>query len=100
MATQNKITKATFKKFIKENEANLFIWAKSSFNGQTDCVEDLDTTFKPAEKTTEHLDYTLGYRGLWLVGQSRDYFRAYENETYKGIEVFDSCGTSYVAIKK
>lgn len=50
MATQNKITKATFKKFLKENDANLFIWAKSSFSGQTDCVEELDTTFKPAEK--------------------------------------------------
>ncbi len=38
MATSTKITKATFKAFIKKNIANLYVLQSSTFDGMTDCL--------------------------------------------------------------
>ena len=97
-----KITLATFKKFVRENSDKLFINVKSSFDGMTDCVMSCDNGFTPLKKDNkdDSIDYTLGYIGIWLVGQSRDRFKVFENEIFKGIEVYNSCGSYIVALKK
>jgi hypothetical protein len=101
-----KITLATFKKFIKQNYTDLLINVKSSFDGSTDCVERLHDGFKKAttdktvSKNTSYHDATLGINGVWLVRGSRDFFNSFENETLKGIEVSNCCGTFIVAITK
>ena len=81
-----KITMATLKSFIKNND-NLFVEGISSFSGMTDCVEMNRTELIPVSK-----DKAIGHSGVYCVGHSRDYFRFQENEKYFGIEVYNSCG--------
>ena len=111
----SKITLATFKKFIRENEAKLFINVESDFDGMTDCVQACKGGFKKLEKEDERKEYpfkpynmnasgvsenTLGFKGVWLVGSSRDYFSAYEEGVFVGIRVLNSCGSYIVAKQK
>jgi hypothetical protein len=99
---QKKITLATVKKFIRDNRDQLYINVKSSFDGMTDCVESLHGGFaKAVEDTDAHTkEHTLGIKGAWFVGQSRDYFSPYTNigGDMSGIEVFNSCGSFVLAI--
>lgn len=121
-----KITKTTFKSFLKKNAGNLFIQFVSDFDGQSDCVEFVpskDRKFVPLEwdkvedrdyqygaeqgRTREEVEQrffsnqnTLGYRGIWLVNHSRDSFRPYEDEEFTGINVYNCCGQFNVAIRK
>jgi len=81
-----KITKATFKSFIKKNEGKLFIQCVSSFDGIFDGVE--------------YVHDTLGYNGIWLVGGSRDYFTAFDNGDFTGYEVYNCCGSFIIATQK
>jgi hypothetical protein len=121
-----KMTKTTFKNFIKKNAGNLFIQCAGSFDGMSDCVE-----FVPAnkrkfvelkKKTISDMDYriaeergtsreqledcifnspnTLGYIGIWLVDSSRNWFQAYEDDQFQGISVDNCCGSFIVAIRK
>ena len=100
--TTKKITRATFKSFIKNNK-NLFLNNKSSFDGMVDGVMPIHDGFKPAVLTTRHensFKYNLGIEGVWLVGSSRDWFRHYEDDQFIGIEVTNCCGDFILAIKK
>lgn len=121
-----KITKATFKSFLKKNSANLFIKIQADFNGMTDCVEYLpvdERKFVLLQKCIiNEIDYqygaergctreqvednffnnknTLGYRGIWLVDNNGDSFRDFEDDKFKGIEVYNCCGSFTIAIQK
>ena len=95
-----RITKATVKKFIRENSSKLEINVKSSFDGMTDCCEDRDGGFQPVTKTERSLEHTMGIAGAWFVGSSRDYFNAWESETHQGIEVYNCCGTFILGVQK
>jgi hypothetical protein len=99
-----KITLATFKAFIKKNKDNLFILNETDFDGMTDCVTDCKGTPRKAEFKDPANEYalpnTLGIKGVWLVLDSRDYFKPYEDEVFKGIEVSNSCGRFIVGIIK
>ena len=101
-----KITLATVKKFVRENLDNetLFIKKKSAFDGMTDGVEyNTKATFEKAEKlesTEQNEKYKLRVAGAWFVGSSRDYFNQYEDDHFKGIEVYNCCGSFILAIKK
>jgi len=97
-----KITLATIKSFIKKNEGKLFINVKSRFDGMTDGVESQHGGFVAAVQTEDHKSYCLGIKGAWFVGQSRDYFTAYDNLAgdMTGFEVSNSCGRFILAVKK
>lgn len=95
-----KITRATLKSFIKKNQDNLFIKVTSSFDGMTDCVQEVEDNFKKVDNIDFNDSHSFGIRGLWLVGESRDYFKEWEDKEYKGIEIYNCCGTSIIAIKK
>lgn len=123
---KKKITKSTFKSFIRKNDGKLFIQCVSSFDGMTDCVEYAPKSarvFKVLERKAPSVwDYrhgeekgiareeierriinsenTLGYQGIWLVGSSRDHFSPYEDENFTGFEVYNCCGSFVVAVKK
>ena len=100
--TTKKITRATFKSFIKNN-TNLFLNNKSSFDGMVDGVMPSREGFKPAVQTTRHENshkYNLGIEGVWLVGSSRDWFTHYEDDQFIGIEVTNCCGDFILATKK
>ena len=94
-----KITLATLKSFINKNQ--VYIKMESSFDGMSDMVEyDRNAKYTPAQKTDDHIKSTLGIKGLWLVGGSRNYFRYFEDETFYGIDVTNCCGSSLIAVKK
>jgi hypothetical protein len=43
---------------------------------------------------------TFGYKGIWLVNSSRDSFKAFENDLFEGIEVYNCCGSFIIAIRR
>lgn len=94
-----RITKATFKSFVKKNRANLYVKVKSSFDGMTDCVQQLNGGFAPAKEAVYTHENNLGIGGVWLVNGSRDYFREVTQDGFTGIEVYNCCGTFVVAVK-
>lgn len=97
-----KITRATFKSFIKKNRNNLWVKKKRYFNGMIDCVDNIkDPMFQPSKNDNDSLnEHTLGIEGVWLVRGSRDYFSPYEDKFYKGISVVNCCGSFIVVTSK
>lgn len=97
-----KITRATFKKFIRDNKGRMLIRVESDFNGMSDCVEyDADALFSEAEHLPAGSQANMmGIRGVWLVGSSRDCFYAYEDDSRAGIRVSNACGTFVLAAPK
>lgn len=102
MTAEKKITKATFKSFIKNNRENLFILVESRFDGMTDGIEMVRSvpTKIQAEDHAGCIENNLGIKGVWLVGQSRDYFKAYEDPMFKGFHVSNCCGSFKIGIIK
>ena len=97
----SKITKATFKSFIKNNKGNMMIRKDSDFDGMTDGIEySKNPQFNAAEETGFHTTNTIGVDGVWLVGSSRDSFSHFEDENFTGIECYNCCGSFIIAIRK
>ena len=94
-----KITKATLKSFINKNRDKLFVREKAAFCGMIDGLEYSKEGFKPASVSPRDKKYSLGVQGVWLVGGSRNSFSAYEDNDFRGIEVYNCCGNFIVAIK-
>ena len=66
-----------------------------------DCVMPVaNAEFVKAEASDRNEEYSLGIKGLWLVGSSRDYFTAFENDQYIGYEIDNCCGSQTVVIAK
>lgn len=97
-----KITLATLKSFVRKNSDKLHINLRSKFDGMTDSVQQVGNQFCPVTINPEDVNasHTLGIPGAWIVGSSRDWFKPYEDETFTGIDVSNSCGNFIVAIKK
>ena len=108
-----KITKATFKSFLKRNSDRLYIKVLSKFDGMTDCVERMKDTYSkldtsnmylkdyyPAEegRTFEQRNSNLGLKGVWLVGDSRDYFSFENDGDFIGIKCVNCCGSFTIGI--
>lgn len=92
-----KITKATFKSFIRKNAGNLHVKVRSRFDGMTDCIQPIKDGYTPAEPD-RFPENTLGIKGVWLVGNSRDYFEPIEEHGFKGFKVVNCCGSFVVAV--
>lgn len=98
---EKRITSATIKSFIEKNRGNLYIKNESHFDGMTDGIAyNPKPFFHKATETDTMSDYTLGVQGAWFVGSSRDHFTPYEDDEFTGFEVYNSCGTFTLAIKK
>ncbi len=98
-----KITLATVKSFVKKNLDNLYIRNDSDFDGMQDCVVSSNNSSFKATKADERehcFKNTLGISGAWFVGSSRDYFDSFDNGEYAGVEVYNSCGSFVLAVKK
>ena len=95
-----KFTKATFKKFVRENRANLLILTKSSLDGMVDgCVSTGNTKFVKAVDADHVHENNMGIMGVWLVGGGRDYFTEFTKDGVRGVEVYNCCGSFSVAVK-
>jgi hypothetical protein len=96
-----KITMATVKSFVRKNASKeIFVNVKSSFDGMTDMCEERNHGFVVASKDDRCVENTLGLCGVWLVGRSRDWFTAYEDDKFTGITYHNSCGNGIIAIAK
>lgn len=95
-----KITLATLKKFIRENEGKLKIKINSNFDGMSDMVVSVQDNFRDVQKTEKFEKNTLGISGLWLVGSSRDSITKYDNEEFEGFSIYNCCGSQILAISK
>lgn len=101
MEQTKKITRATFKSFIKKNADKLFIRKESRFDGMIDGMSyDRDAQFVPAGKSEINIEHTLGVNGVWLVLDSRDYFARYEDASFVGFKVLNCCGSFVLATAK
>lgn len=95
-----KITKATFKSFLKKNQGNLYVQNKSSFDGMTDCVESCsDQSWGKAQSAEHFHENNLGIQGVWLVGGSRDWFSPFNDGKFTGIDVYNCCGHFIVGVR-
>ncbi len=96
-----KITRATFKSFVAKNRDRLLIRCESAFDGMTDCVQtNHGAQFKALRPSDRTFENNLGIMGVWLVGQSRDYFREFSEGDLQGIHVYNCCGSFTVAVRK
>lgn len=97
-----KITRATFKAFVRKNRGKLLAKVISDFDGMTDYVEYLeDAEYAPARKAViDSEEHNLGFSAIWLVGHSRDRFKLIDNEKYFGYHVSNCCGSFEVVIAK
>jgi len=84
-----KPTIATVKSFIKKNKDQLYIKVSSNFDGMVDCVIPAKSEFTKVDQINMEEKYTLGIKGAWFVGNSRDYITPIEN----GYEIYNSCGS-------
>lgn len=94
--SSKKITRATFKSFLKKNRDNLFVRVNSDFDGMTDCVQPTDNPqwVKSIYDADCDDSYRLGHRGIWLVGSSRDRFTPImDNARIIGFSVYNCCGS-------
>jgi hypothetical protein len=94
-----RITKATFKGFVNRNRERLYIKVKREFDGMIDGCRDCKADFEPMQPAGM-ADHTLGIKGVWLVGDGRDYFSPYDDDVMTGLQVSNCCGSFIVAIKK
>lgn len=102
-ATQKKPTLATLKAWLKKNSERATIKVKSSFDGMTDGIEtNRDARWYPLEGEFDpgcNHSGDLGFKGVWVVGQSRDRIQHYTDaEGFEGFEVSNCCGRWFVAI--
>lgn len=97
---EKKITKATFKSFLRKNADNLYIKEESSFDGMYDSVMQVSNPmFVPAISASNVHDNNCGIQGVWLVGQSGNSFYKYYKDGFTGFEVHNCCGSFVVATK-
>lgn len=94
-----KSTMATVKSFIRKNRENLFVRKTSSFSGMSDMVEKCEgATFKPAEEEVRYPENSLGIKGVWVVGSSRDLINPFRKDGFEGYEIYNACGSFSIAI--
>lgn len=98
-----KITKATFKGFIRKNQDRLYLNEKWNFDGMVDGCVECHRGFRQAQgepTSWNSAENTLGIEGLWLVGGGGDSFAAYDDGVFAGIEYYNCCGAGILAVKK
>ena len=97
---EKKITRATLKSFIRKNQGRLFLCVRSQYDAMTDGRESVNGGFVPAVPTDRWMTNSLGITGVWMVGNSRDYFSIHSDDEMEGISVSNCCGSFILAVRK
>ena len=109
MDTTKRITRVTFKKFIRDNAEGLHVMRLPGFDGATDFEQSVDRQefekIDPAKVNMEARN-DFGIRGVWLVGEGMDFFQWYDGDKdaprrkgFKGIRVSNCCRDFVVAVE-
>ena len=96
LRNKKKITKSTLNSFIKSAKV-LYVEKGASFDGMYDCIMPSNDR---GLKLIENKDDAIGHRGVWCVGQGRDYFTIVERKTMYGINVSNACGNATIYTTK
>jgi hypothetical protein len=99
MARRTRFGRTQLKKFIKENQGNLYHRCLSSYDGMRDGTVDVVEDIKPIVPVLE-TDHNLGITGLYLVCGGGDYFDEYEDDLYKGYKWYNCCGSGLLVVLK
>jgi len=94
-----KITKATFKSFLRKNAGKLHVKVTSRFDCMTDCCQPVKDGFDLAIPSENPNDHDCGISGVYLVGGGRDYFTEVTENEYSGIRFYNCVGGGIVAIQ-
>lgn len=98
---EKRITRATVKSFLKKNDGKIYIQNLRAFDGMVDGERECDDrSFRLAEKDERGFENTMGLKGAWFVGQSRDYLTKYEDEKFIGFHVSNCCGAFNLTVAK
>jgi len=100
MISGKRFTKASLKKFVKENREALFVRFLSSFDGMIDCVSHNDSGWMKAEPTDKNVENSLGISGAWLVLGGGDRFRPLVDEDFYGVQVNNCCGSFQLGVRR
>lgn len=97
----SKPTMATIKAFVRKNRQHLLIRCSSSFDGMVDCVtQNTKAEFRPAQDCPLKAEnHTLGIRGAWFVGRSRDYITPISENGVSGFHIYNCCGSFDLAVR-
>jgi len=95
---KKKITKATFKSFIRQNRENLHIMEISRYDGMIDGIQINDNPkFQKAFDSPYPHENNLGIEGIWLTPSGNRFFM-YDKDGWIGIEVHNCCRNFVVAV--
>lgn len=97
---RTRIGRVQIRKFIKDNEGNLFIKVTSEFDGMIDGSRTYNNSIEPAKKAKEKTEHNEGIEGLYLVCGGDDYFTPYSDETYEGYKWYNCCSSGLLLRKK
>jgi hypothetical protein len=92
----SKITKATFKAFLRKN-APVLLKVGSTFDPMVDGVRPVGGGFEVARKSEYVSEHNQGLAGVWIVQGPRNYFSEYIKDGLVGIRVSNCCGSFVVA---
>lgn len=95
-----KATIATVKSFVKKNAGKILIDVHGSFDPSEDGVRYKENHGFTLAEMVEPTTNTLGVKGAWFVGRSRDFITAFEKDGLQGFEIDNSCGSFVIAVKK
>ena len=99
--TETKITLATLKKFIREhNPAILEIKVLRDHYNNAGGEYQPDWQPVQSDDCPDLQKNTLGIKGLWLVGHSRDYFSLFTEPERTGIMCSNCCGSWILAWRR
>jgi len=93
-----KATMSTVKSFIRKNSDNLLIKFKSAFDGRTDGTEFFTGAKFRKAVLEDFNNNTLGVKGAWFVGGSRNYIQPYDKEGVRGFEISNCCGSFVIGV--
>lgn len=100
MEQPKKITLATLKAFVKKTfPDNLYVKTLSDFDGQVDCVMPTHDEFKRVFAVNYENKRSWDIKGIWFVGESRDYIEAYDDGEFTGYQISNCCGSFILATK-
>lgn len=98
----DRITRTTFKKFLRDHREELYVMRFSGFDGTTDFEQsEPNPEFRKVDPQEVNMEARndFGIRGVWLVGGGGDFFQWYGLKGFKGIRVSNCCRDFVVAVE-
>ena len=100
LRNKKRITLTTLKAFARSNKDRIYAKVESDFDGMTDSVTGVLDDFEKTEILEPSNYCRTGIRKIYTVYGNRNYCEFWEDENFAGINVYNCCGNSILAVKK